>query len=85
MTGGGCRLAREADSLVLTPLPGDGGPEFTVQLRWAALPWQLPKPSHVEAVGEDSGVLSRRPVRREGEAFVVDCSPGVFCYRLVQD
>ena len=85
VTAGGCRLAREGDALVLTPLPGDGGPEFAVRLRWAALPWQLPEPSHLEVVGEDSGVLSRRPVRREGEAFVVDCSPGVFCYRLVHD
>jgi len=85
VTAGGCRLTRRQNTLVITPLPGEDKPEFTVRLRWAALPWRLPEPTGVEAVAEDGSLLSRRPLRREGDAVIVDCGPGVFCYRLVPD
>ena len=85
VTVGACRLTRDGDALVLTPLPGDRVPKFKVQLRWPALPWQVPEPTQVEHLAEDGSVLRRDPVRREGGAVVIECEPGVFAYRLVRD
>lgn len=85
VTAGGCRVTRDGSALLVTPLPDEKVPAFTVRLRWTALPWQLPEPTQVEAVAEDSSVLSRQPVRREGDVVALDCRPGVFCYRLAPD
>ncbi len=85
VTVGGCRLTPDGRALVLTPLPADGAAPFAVRLRWASLPWRLPVPTHVEAVAEDGVVLSRRPVRREADAVMIDCRPEVFCYRLAAE
>jgi len=82
VTSGGCRLVPEGEALVVTPLPFDGGPEFEVAIRWAALPRRLPEPSAVVVVGEDGGLLERQPVRRQEGMVVLQCRPGVFSYRL---
>ena len=70
--------------MVLAPLPGNEKSKFAVRLRWPALPWQLPEPTHVEAVAEDAQVLSREPVCREGDAILLVCEPKAFCYRFVR-
>ncbi len=85
VTVGACRLTRDEDVLVVTPLPLDRGPGFTVQLRWDELPWKLPQPAHVEQLAEDGSVADRQPVRRDGDAVVIECEPGVFAYRLVRE
>ncbi|MHB1034423.1 MAG: glycoside hydrolase family protein [Pirellulales bacterium] len=79
-TDGAFRLAPEGEALRLTPLPD--GPKFTVHLRVAALPWRLPELTRIESLGEDGRVLKTEPVRRERDAIVVTCEPGVFAYRL---
>ena len=85
-TEGGCRLSREGDSLVITPLPADrGAEEFTVRLRWSDLPWQLPQPTQVEAVAEDGIVQETLPIARDGKTAVVRCRPGTFAYKLVRE
>jgi len=85
VTVGACRLTREGDALVVTPLPRERGPGFPVELRWTKLPWKLPSPTHVEPVAEDGSVAERRPVRRDGEVVLVECEPGVFAVRLVRE
>ena len=83
VTAAGCRLAPEREALVVTPLPCERrGLEFAVRVRWTALPWRLPEPKHVEAVDEEGNVVSREPIRTEDGMVVIDCRPGVFCYRL---
>lgn len=95
VTSGACRLTRQGDAVTLTPLPWpekDDRPAvserasagFDVRLRWAALGWSLPEPAFVEALAEDGRVLGREPVRREGDAIVLVCQPGVFCSRFVK-
>jgi hypothetical protein len=79
-TAGGCRLTVDGKALVVTPLPSEKSPEFTVAIRWTALPWSLPEPRSVNAVAEDGSLLGREPLRRDGESVLVDCQPGVFCY-----
>ena len=85
VTVGACRLTREKDALMVTPLPRDRGPGFPVALPWAKLPWNLPPPTHVETLAEDGGVAERRPVRRDGEAVLIECEPGAFAVRLVRE
>ena len=83
-TEGGCRFTRDGDSLVVTPLPGAGSEEFTVSLRWPALPWQLPQPTHVEAIAADGTVQDPLPIVREGKITRLECHGGTFAYRLLQ-
>jgi len=85
ITAGACRLTRENNALRVTPLPSAGAPNYVVRVRWPTLGWKLPEPRHVEAIDEDGKVLGRRPVKREGDAVVVECEPGVFAYRLTGD
>ncbi|MGB7295265.1 MAG: hypothetical protein WBC70_06705, partial [Candidatus Aminicenantales bacterium] len=77
---GGCRLTVENEALLVTPLPSEKSPEFTVAIRWTALPWPLGEPTAVKALAEDGGLVDRKPVRREGESVLIDCRPGVFRY-----
>ncbi|MHC4398760.1 MAG: DUF5696 domain-containing protein [Planctomycetota bacterium] len=83
VTAGGCRLTRQGDVLVVTPLPIAPGQGFTVQLRRARLPWKLPEPAHVESLGLDGSVVARSPLGRQDDAVAIDCRPGAFAYRLV--
>jgi len=84
-TAGACRLSLDGKSLLVTLLPGARGPKFSVRLLPAALPWKSPEATHVEALDEGGKVLDRQPVRRDGDAVVVQCEPGVFAYRLVRE
>jgi hypothetical protein len=81
-TGGGCRLTRDGDRLVVTPLPSRVSLETLV--RWSSLPWQLPQPAQWELLAEDGQVLSREPVRREGDFLLIVCPPKAFCCRSVK-
>jgi len=81
-TAGGCRLTREGDSLLVTPLPSRPGAQLTVRLHLAKLPWELPQPTHVEAVAEDGQISNRQALRHDGDTLVIECEPGVFAYRL---
>jgi hypothetical protein len=83
-TAGACRLSLEGKNLLVTPLPDTRGPKFSVRLLPAALPWKLPEATHIETLDESGKVLARQPVRREGDAVLLDCEPGVFAYRLVR-
>jgi len=83
VTAGACRLTPEGKALQITPLPSDGGPGPAVRIHWSKLPWPLPEPANVETLDESGNVTGRDPVRREGDAIVLECKPGVFAYRLV--
>jgi len=83
VTAGACRLTPEGKALQVTPLPGNEGSGPVVRIHWSKLPWPLPEPAHVESLDETGNVTSRQPVRREGEAIVLKCKPGVFAYRVV--
>lgn len=82
ITSGAVRLSRDGDRLVVTGLPQASGPSFPVIIRWAELPWRLPEPETVEAIGEDGKAISNRPIEREGNAIRLVYEPGVFQYRL---
>jgi len=82
VTSGGCRLSRDGEGLLIVPLPSDAGPKFAVRLHPAALPGRLPELTHVETIDEDGKASARSPVRREGDALLIECEPGVFGYRL---
>jgi APA family basic amino acid/polyamine antiporter len=79
-TDGACRIHREAQALVVTPLPG--GAAFTVRIEPEKLPWRVELTGEVEAVAEDGAASGRRNLGRDGEAHVLGCEPGVFAYRL---
>ncbi len=78
-TSGACRLTRDGDSLLVTPLPD--GPKFTVRIRWDALPWRLPAPTEVEAIDESGRVLRKAPIRPADGEWTLECEPGTFAYR----
>lgn len=82
VTAGGIRLMVDGDSLLLTPLPGERVPEFEVRLNPAQLPWRIGALARVESLAEDGSSLASEAVRRDGEAIVITCRPGVFQYRL---
>lgn len=100
VTTAGCRLTRDGETLVVTPLPetGEGragrnagskaganaGDKAAAQIRWSALPWRLAEPTHVEAIADDGRVLRSEPVRREGDRLVLAFESEVFCYRFVR-
>jgi hypothetical protein len=83
-TCGACRFSRDGENLVVTSLPQPDGPAFSVAIRWPALPWKLPEPTHVQALDEEDKVLSSKGVERNGEAITLTCEPGVFQYRLTR-
>lgn len=84
VTAAGCRLAREGDALVVTPLPDARAKPRDVRIRWSALPWKLPQATHAEARTEDGRVVDRKPLRREGDDVVLTLASEIFDYRLVQ-
>lgn len=81
-TTGACRIARDTTGLTVRPLPDS--PEFTVQIDWARLPWALPTPARVQAIGLDGHELDSEAVRMGGGAVVLTCKPDVYEYRLMQ-
>ncbi len=81
-TFGGCRLIREGEALVVTPLPGEHAAEFGVTIRRDQLPWQLTQPTHVEALDESGKVMHREPIRVENGRVLLKCAGDVFAYRL---
>ncbi len=81
-TAGGCRIHREGTSLVVTPLPGERVPAFSVEIAWDKLAWRLPEPTRVEAIGEEGEVVSAEAISASGGVVKLECQPGVFAYRL---
>ncbi len=81
-TAGGCRLHVDGENLVLTPLPGERVPIFTVEIVWGKLAWKLPMPTRVESIGEDGKVISAKAVSAADGIVKVECRPGVFAYRV---
>ena len=61
VTAAGCRLSRDGQSLLLTPLPRDNDVPVAFEIRWDRLPWKLPQPTQLELLSEDGRVLQRRP------------------------
>ncbi|MFV2065978.1 MAG: hypothetical protein ACC645_03290 [Pirellulales bacterium] len=78
VTAGGCRLTCDGDRLLVTPLPGTTK-GTTIEIRWNQLPWQLSKPTHIEAIAESGQVVGRKPV---GETVRCECDPSLFAYRF---
>jgi hypothetical protein len=81
-TAGGCRLSREGNALVVTPLPQPGKAKTAARIRWAALPWSIPQPTKVEVLAEDGRVARTVEPRRDGDAVLLDFEPDAFAYRL---
>lgn len=81
-TAGGARLVRQEKSLLLIPLPDSGSVRTRFELRWDRLPWQLAKPSHIEALAEDGRCLRRTAA---GETLALECEPEIFAYRFVAE
>jgi hypothetical protein len=79
VTSSGCRLTRDGEALVLTPLPEEPNGGTTWELRWDQLPWQLPRPSHVVATDEAGNILVTKEL---GQRIAVQHVPGAFAYRL---
>ncbi len=78
ITAGGCRLTRREDDVPLTPLPDDSsGTQY--EIRWDRLPWTLPRPTRVVALGESGDVLWQRPL--EGP-LVISHDPAAFAYHI---
>jgi hypothetical protein len=84
-TAGACRLTRQGDALVITPLPDERAPGFTATLRWDQLPWKLPRPARVESLSETGESLGRSRLEFDGDAVAVECSPRAFAHRLTGD
>ena len=85
ITADGCRLTHDSASLQITPLPQPAGHTFTAKIRWAAVPWRLPEPNFLLRLDADGKVLSRQPIRREGEYLIIECPAAAFACRLVHD
>ncbi len=79
-TNGACRISRQGRALIVTPLPASD--VFTVHLRTHELPWKIPEPKFVEAVGKDGNALWRKPLRQAHGTVSLTCDPEVFAYRL---
>lgn len=79
-TNGSARLAKEGDTLLITPLPYS--PQFEMRILWSALPWQLKNPQTVEELDEEGNVLRSYPIRWEGDVVVLTIRPRIFAYRL---
>ena len=72
----------EGKATVFTPLPRARGPKFVIRVdssKQKLLQGRL----FVEVLAEDGKVLRREPARREGDAVLIECEPGVFAYRFV--
>lgn len=78
VTAGGCRLTREEDGVLLTPLPDEFG-NATWEVRWNRLPWNLPHPTRVEALSESGEMLWNRAI--DGE-ITIDHDVAAFAYRF---
>ncbi|TWU36103.1 DUF5696 domain-containing protein [Novipirellula artificiosorum] len=79
VTAGSCRLTRQEDSLLLTPLPDENAAKVHWELRLDQLPWSVPKPTQITAIDESGMELWQKPFD-EGEPLVHD--PVAFAYRL---
>ena len=82
-TDGACRITREDDVVMVTPLPN--GPAFNVALDWPALKWDRPSPRYAQAIAEDGSELERMPLECRDGLVVLRCEPEVFAYRLMQE
>lgn len=80
-TAGGVRLTREKDALVVTPLP-EGPEPCVVEIRWDALPWQLPVPKRVIAQDDAGKTAAPQETQVSGGIVTLTCEPGIFSYRL---
>lgn len=85
ITADGCRLTHDSTSLEITPLPQPAGHTFTAKIRWAAVPWHLPEPNFVLRLDDAGKILSREPIRREGEFMIIECPAEAFACRLIHD
>ena len=70
VTAGACRLTREGQSLLVTPLPQPPGKRFQAQLRWDRLPWKLPAPQSVERLGPNGQAIDRVPLTRAADGTI---------------
>jgi hypothetical protein len=84
-TAGGVRLTADGNALVVTPLPSDRMPEFSLRVKPGELPWKIADPTRLEGFAEDGTAMAREPMGREGDAIVITCRPGVFQYRLSRE
>ncbi len=79
-TDGGCRIARDGDALVVTPLPDH--PAFTVQFDIGKMPFGAPKPTRATALAKDGTRKAEIPLQTDEGSVVLTTSNDVFGYRL---
>ncbi|TWT79973.1 hypothetical protein CA13_13850 [Planctomycetes bacterium CA13] len=79
VTPGSCRITRDGDTVVLTPLPNENAKRTSWKVHWDALPWSLPTPNRVIAIRESGEVLWKRPLDQKNN-FQHD--PEAFAYRF---
>jgi hypothetical protein len=78
VTPSACRLTRDGQSLLVTPLPEESA-GTTWEIRWEQLPWRLPRPRRLAAIAEDGRVLQEK---RIGDRILIRHKRGVFAYRV---
>ena len=80
---GGARFVQEEKTLLVTPLPSARGPRATIKIspraNWASRDFR-----HVQTLSEDGKAGEQQPVKKDGNAIVLECEPGVFAYRLTE-
>jgi hypothetical protein len=79
-SNGGFRLAREGNTITLTPLPASL--RFEARLRWNELPWKLAEPGQVEALDENGTIIGKAKFEKNAGELVLTIEPEVFAYRM---
>ncbi len=79
-TNGACRISRDANGLLVVLLPE--GPAAELRINWSALPWQLARPTGIEAIDEQGKVTAKLQPTFDGDWLVLQGKPDTFGYRL---
>lgn len=77
---GACRVAPEANNLLITPLPSSAA--ISVTLDWSKNPWPIRKPSTGELLDASGNASSSAPLAWSGETVTITLAPGTFACRL---
>ncbi|HPC17569.1 MAG TPA: DUF5696 domain-containing protein [Candidatus Hydrogenedentes bacterium] len=79
-TNGGCRMVRDGDALVVTPLPGH--PAFTMEFDAGKMPFGAPLPVRVIAHAENGTIQSGIALQTDSGTLVLNLPKDVFTCRL---
>jgi hypothetical protein len=82
-TAGGCRLSRQGQSLIITPLPQRSGTRLIARLRWDHLPWKLRWPQFIERLDAEGQVCRKEPLRKGADGVIAISIPAEeFAWRI---